>query len=46
MKNGNHDGAGIERKLHNPVADRLIPLEPLDLAQVRSIDDLVRAIAP
>jgi deoxyhypusine synthase len=44
LKHGNHDGAGIERKLHNPIEDRLIPLEPLDLKNVRSIDDLVRAM--
>ena len=44
--NGNHDdGSGIDRKLHNPIADRLIPLEPLDLGKVRSIDDLVRAMS-
>ena len=24
------EGAGIDRKLHDPVADRLIPLAPLD----------------
>lgn len=45
MKHENHDGSGIDRKLHNPVEDRLIPLEPLDLSKVRSIDDLVRAMA-
>jgi len=39
-----HEGAGIERKLHDPVADKLVPLDPLDLSQVRSIDDLVRAM--
>ena len=44
MKNGNHDGAGIERHLHDPIADRLVPLEPLDLTQVHSVDDLVRAM--
>ena len=44
MKHGNHDGSGIERKLHNPIEDRLIPLEPLDLKKVRSINDLVRAM--
>src|ERR1700676_4877529 len=45
MKNGNHhDGAGIDRKLHNPIEDRLIPLESLDLNSVRSVDDLVRAM--
>jgi deoxyhypusine synthase len=43
--NGSQDGAGIDRKLHNPIEDRLIPLEPLDLGQVRSIDDLVRAMS-
>ena len=45
MKHDSHDGTGIERKLHNPVEDRLIPLEPLDLSNVHSIDDLVRAMA-
>src|SRR5579859_2250375 len=45
MKHEDHDGTGIDRKLHNPVEDRLIPLEPLDLSKVRSIDDLVRAMA-
>lgn len=45
MKHGNHDGSGIERRLHNPVEDRLTPLEPLDLQRIHSIDDLVRAMA-
>jgi len=40
-----HNGSGIDRKLHNPVEDRLTPLEPLDLGRIRSIDDLVRAMA-
>jgi deoxyhypusine synthase len=44
VKHGNHDGSGIERQLHNPLDDKLIPLEPLDLGQVHSIDDLVRAM--
>ena len=44
MKNGNHDGVGIDRKLHNPIEDRLVPLESLDLSSVRSVDDLVRAM--
>jgi len=45
-KHGNHhEGAGIDRKLHDPVEDRLIPLAPLDLAEVKSIDDLVRAMS-
>src|SRR5260221_3009131 len=45
MKQENPDGSGIDRKLHNPIADRLIPLQPLDLSKVRSIDDLVRAMS-
>jgi deoxyhypusine synthase len=40
-----HEGAGIERQLHDPVADKLIPLDPLDLSQIRTIDDLVRAMS-
>jgi deoxyhypusine synthase len=38
-------GEGVDRHLHNPIEDRLIPLEPLDLGKVRSIDGLVRAMA-
>src|ERR1700675_3647785 len=34
----------MERHLHDPIEDRLVPLEPLDLNRVRSIDDLVRAM--
>jgi deoxyhypusine synthase len=46
MKHGNHhDGTGIDRKLHNPIEDKLIPLESLDLNCVDSVDDLVRAMA-
>jgi deoxyhypusine synthase len=46
LKNGNHDGSGIVgRKLHDPIEDRLTPLEPLDLTRVRTVDDLVRAMA-
>jgi deoxyhypusine synthase len=45
VKNGNHDGAGIDRKLHDPVADKLIPLEPLDPTSIHSVDDLVRAMS-
>ena len=44
MKHSNHDGVGIDRKLHNPIEDKLVPLEPLDLTKVHSIDDLVRAM--
>jgi deoxyhypusine synthase len=45
LKHGNHDGTGINRHLHDPLEDRLIPLEPLDLNRVHSIDDLVHAMA-
>jgi deoxyhypusine synthase len=45
LKPSNRDGTGIDRKLHNPIEDRLIPLEPLDLNRVHSIDDLVRAMS-
>jgi deoxyhypusine synthase len=44
MKHDHSDGTGIERKLHNPIEDQLIPLEPLDLSNVRTVDDLVRAM--
>jgi deoxyhypusine synthase len=37
-------GEGIDRQLHDPVLDRLVPLEPLDLFKIHSIDDLVRAM--
>ena len=37
-------GAGIERKLHNPVEDKLEPVFPLDLTKIRTVDDLVRAM--
>src|ERR1700690_1970970 len=32
------------RILHNPVEDRLIPIYPLDLSRIKTIDDLVRAM--
>ncbi|HMK28319.1 MAG TPA: deoxyhypusine synthase family protein [Terriglobales bacterium] len=38
------EGAGIERELHDPVRDKLVPLEPMDLSRIRGIDDLVRAM--
>ena len=37
-------GDGMERELHDPIADKLIPLEPLDLSKIRTVDDLVRAM--
>jgi deoxyhypusine synthase len=57
LKQGNHSnsqhgshgttsaGEGKDRHLHNPIEDRLVPLEPLDLSMVTSIDSLVRAMA-
>jgi len=49
VKHGNHEhnteGSGIERELHDPISDQLVPLEPLDLSQVSTVDDLVRAMA-
>ena len=38
-------GEGRPRQLHDPLEDHLIPLEPLDLRKVKSVDDLVRAMA-
>jgi len=38
------EGAGIDRKLHDPIEDKLIPVEPLDLSKIHGIDDLVRAM--
>jgi deoxyhypusine synthase len=37
-------GEGIDRKLHDPVSDKLVPLAPLDLTKIRSVDDLVRSM--
>ncbi len=45
MKKGKHEGTGTERHLHDPVKDKLSPVYPLDLNKVRSVDDLVRAMA-
>jgi deoxyhypusine synthase len=38
-------GAGIDRKLHDPVKDKLSPVFPLDLARTKTIADLVRGMA-
>jgi deoxyhypusine synthase len=32
------------RVLHDPIRDKLVPIEPLDLGKIRTIDDLVRAM--
>jgi deoxyhypusine synthase len=42
--NHEHDGAGIDRKLHNPVEDKLEPVFPLDLNKIRTVNDLVKAM--
>jgi deoxyhypusine synthase len=44
MKHDNHDGTGIDRTLHDPVQDKLVPLESLDLNKVHTVDELVRAM--
>jgi deoxyhypusine synthase len=38
------EGAGIDRKLHDPVEDKLVPLEPLDLGKTTTINELVLAM--
>ena len=38
------EGAGIDRKLHDPNEDKLQPLAPLDLSRVHSVNDLVAAM--
>jgi deoxyhypusine synthase len=40
-----HEGAGVNRKLHDPVTDKLSPVFPLDLSKVKGISDLVRGMA-
>jgi deoxyhypusine synthase len=32
------------RMLHDPIRDKLVPIAPLDLRKIRSVDDLVRAM--
>jgi deoxyhypusine synthase len=39
-----HEGSGIDRKLHDPIEDKLIPVHPLDLSKIHSVDELVRAM--
>ncbi|MEO6119596.1 MAG: deoxyhypusine synthase family protein [Terriglobales bacterium] len=43
-KGAKTSGAGIDRKLHDPVSDNLIPVFPLELARIRTINDLVTAM--
>ena len=44
MKN-KHVGQRVDRKLHDPVKDRLSPVFPLDLSKTRSISALVSGMA-
>jgi deoxyhypusine synthase len=39
------EGTGIDRKLHDPVQDKLSPVFPLDLSKAKNISDLVRGMA-
>lgn len=38
-------GTGIDRKLHDPVHDKLSPVFPLDLGKIKNISDLLRGMA-
>ena len=38
MHDKHTEGAGIDRKLHDPISDKLIPLEPLDLCLLYTSD--------
>jgi deoxyhypusine synthase len=42
LKHSDHEGGGKDRKLHDPVEDKLVPIHPLDLNQIHSVDELVR----
>ncbi len=44
MKHGKHEGVGSNRKLHDPVKDKLVAIHPLDLNQAKTVNDLVRAM--
>jgi deoxyhypusine synthase len=39
------EGAGHDRKLHDPVTDKLSPVFPLDLSTIKNVNDLVRGMA-
>jgi deoxyhypusine synthase len=45
LKHTDHQGTGKDRKLHDPVEDKLVPIHPLDLNQAHSVDALVRGMA-
>ena len=40
-----HEGAGKDRKLHDPVKDKLSPVFPLDLSKAKNISELVRGMS-
>jgi deoxyhypusine synthase len=42
LKHTDHQGTEKDRKLHDPVDDKLVPIHPLDLNQAHSVDQLVR----
>jgi deoxyhypusine synthase len=44
LKHTDHQGTGKDRKLHDPVEDKLVPIHPLDLERVKTVDELVRAM--
>jgi deoxyhypusine synthase len=44
LKHTKNEGTGIERHLHDPIEDNLVPIHPLDLGRVRTVDELVRAM--
>ena len=44
MKHRKQEGLGTDRKLHDPIEDKLIPVHPLDLNRTKTVDALVRAM--
>jgi len=44
LKQSEQEGAGSIRKLHDPVEDKLVPIQPLDLGRTKTVNDLVRAM--
>jgi deoxyhypusine synthase len=45
LKKKPNQGQRVERKLHDPVEDKLIPVYPLDLSKAQSVDALLRGMA-
>lgn len=43
-KSAKTSGAGIDRKLHDPVSDNLVPVFPLALERISTINELVTAM--